>query len=628
MSYPQGMNFCVDWVDRLFCMNMTREVTVICFVVGLFFALPNVAVAAVEISEIAWMGTAASVNDEWIELHNTGSEAVELNGWELSWATTASSPKVVELSGSVVAEGHYLLERTDDESVPGVSADLIYVGALGNGGELLVLKNANGEEVDRVDGLDGWKINSEPTKGDNTTKETAQKFDGGWVTAPGTPRAVNVAPPSSGGAEVDSDNLFLGGDNEEAEGVDTGDEIAGTGAETTGSTSSGSSFGGGAVSAHDSPVSLSVVSASVPVIRASAGRARIASPRSPVRFTAAAYDGANKPLQGSVEYLWSFGDGAKAHGKESAHSYRFPGEYNVVLQVRAGELEAVARTTVTVTLPRVRVVAAEIGIQGSFIELLNEGKQELNLAGWELRSGRHKFALPGNTIIGAGKRLKFPYANTSLAIGRERLALAYPDGVEVSGSAFTPPVLDAEASSAPSVSPVSTSIISPPENGVMFISDAVASKEDRTQIQTRNRELATTLNTTVGLSLESQLATMRVEAGRLLLATGVLALAQSAKEKQELSAPTPPQPSPLAGEGAYNLAVGGENTHSVTDGVSAPAPAPEPFFNPQALASVGREDDTIVVGDGPTLASRRVVTPQKSPGFFAGVKSFLARLFE
>jgi hypothetical protein len=37
----------------------------------------------VVISEIAWMGTTNSANDEWIELFNNTSSDVDLAGWQL-----------------------------------------------------------------------------------------------------------------------------------------------------------------------------------------------------------------------------------------------------------------------------------------------------------------------------------------------------------------------------------------------------------------------------------------------------------------------------------------------------------------------------------------------------------------
>ena len=37
------------------------------------------------ISEIAWAGTAANSDDEWIELRNIGGEPVDVTGWVLRW---------------------------------------------------------------------------------------------------------------------------------------------------------------------------------------------------------------------------------------------------------------------------------------------------------------------------------------------------------------------------------------------------------------------------------------------------------------------------------------------------------------------------------------------------------------
>jgi phosphatidylserine/phosphatidylglycerophosphate/cardiolipin synthase-like enzyme len=48
------------------------------------------------------------------------------------------------------------LERTDDTSVPSVAADLIYTGALGNGGEQLVLRDDTSALIDEVDSSSGW----------------------------------------------------------------------------------------------------------------------------------------------------------------------------------------------------------------------------------------------------------------------------------------------------------------------------------------------------------------------------------------------------------------------------------------------------------------------------------------
>ncbi len=106
----------------------------------------------VVISEIAWMGTTVSANDEWIELYNNSASPVPLTGWSL--AASDGTPGI-SLAGTIPANGHYLLERTDDSSAP-VDADLIYSGALGNEGEDLILRDAASNIVDRVNAGSGW----------------------------------------------------------------------------------------------------------------------------------------------------------------------------------------------------------------------------------------------------------------------------------------------------------------------------------------------------------------------------------------------------------------------------------------------------------------------------------------
>jgi hypothetical protein len=107
----------------------------------------------VVINEIAWAGTATSSNDEWIELYNAGSEAVDISGWTL-WAEDGT-PKISISSGQISSYGYFLLERTSEDTVSDIQSDIIYTGALEDGGEILVLRSANNQEIDRVDAWHG-----------------------------------------------------------------------------------------------------------------------------------------------------------------------------------------------------------------------------------------------------------------------------------------------------------------------------------------------------------------------------------------------------------------------------------------------------------------------------------------
>ena len=122
--------------------------------------------SGVVINEIAWMGNQASYNDEWIELYNNTNSPIDIADWALK--TIDETPKI-SLKGVISANGFYLLERTDDNSAPNITADQIYTGALGNNGERLELYDSSDNLIDTIDCSAGWFA------GDNLTKQTMER---------------------------------------------------------------------------------------------------------------------------------------------------------------------------------------------------------------------------------------------------------------------------------------------------------------------------------------------------------------------------------------------------------------------------------------------------------------------
>jgi len=57
----------------------------------------------VVINEVAWAGTQCSANDEWIELYNNTSEAIDLTGWVLK--AVDGSP-IITLQGIISPCGY------------------------------------------------------------------------------------------------------------------------------------------------------------------------------------------------------------------------------------------------------------------------------------------------------------------------------------------------------------------------------------------------------------------------------------------------------------------------------------------------------------------------------------------
>ena len=181
-----------------------------CLFFILFFSLPLFSRGAdfsnVVINEIAWMGTTNSANDEWLELYNNSQNLTNLDGWILK--SDDGSPEI-KLSGTIPANEFYLLERTDDATIPGMTANLIYKGALENSGEILKLYDNAGNLVDEINCSAGWLA------GDNLTKQTMERVGTtNWQTSQnpgGTPKAKNsqteVRPPPSKTPELTPESV-------------------------------------------------------------------------------------------------------------------------------------------------------------------------------------------------------------------------------------------------------------------------------------------------------------------------------------------------------------------------------------------------------------------------------------
>ncbi len=170
------------------------------------------------ISEVAWAGTGASADEQWIELRNLGDDAVDLVGWTLRWrpakpdTTGDESWKTLSLSGVIgPAAGNmalkfgpnpqdpqtwyvdlsnrrargdfFLLERVSDDTVLDVRAGLVYDASpdgartlgLSDRGDVVELLGPGGNVIDTAntsrDGIGGW------TAGDAATRGSMERTD-------------------------------------------------------------------------------------------------------------------------------------------------------------------------------------------------------------------------------------------------------------------------------------------------------------------------------------------------------------------------------------------------------------------------------------------------------------------
>ncbi len=168
---------------------------------------PRAVAGAIVINEVAWMGTSASLYDEWIELYNTTDTDISLDGWRL--VSSDGSPDI-SLSGIISAHGYFLLERTDDSTVADIPADQLYTGALNDTGESLSLYDEGGTLIDTANGdggawpggdasLDATMERISPLEEDRTDNWTTNDLlhrngvDAAGNPIHGTPKALNSA---------------------------------------------------------------------------------------------------------------------------------------------------------------------------------------------------------------------------------------------------------------------------------------------------------------------------------------------------------------------------------------------------------------------------------------------------
>lgn len=344
---------------------------------------PSLALASPVISEIMYDLEGTDTGREWVEISNSGTEAVNLADWKFFEAETNHKLTFVRGSESLAVGGFAVI--TDDSQKflvdwPNFSGTIFdSTFSLSNTGETLVLRSSDLVDVDIAtysNGLGG--------AGDG---KSLQKSGSVWIPSLPTPGVTQLT--------ANSDNN--GGQNNNAS--------------TT----------------PPAPASNSVGSRRIePTIYADAGEDRTVAAGSVGLFTAQAVGLKNEPLEAS-RYFWVFGDGASAEGKKVFHAYSSPGTYLAVLEITSGEYSASARVKVLVVPAMLSILNVSSGERGG-VTLKNESGYELDLSWWQLVSGPNKFVFPKNTIVLPKATVVFPASITGLLDINQGVSLFYPNG--------------------------------------------------------------------------------------------------------------------------------------------------------------------------------------------------------
>ncbi|MES2224389.1 MAG: lamin tail domain-containing protein [Patescibacteria group bacterium] len=344
------------------------------FILALFICAlfsPFAAHAEVKINEVAWMGTSGSQYSEWIELYNSGEEAVPLAGWKL---VVNGEETLYSLTKSIPAKSFLLVERTTasaPDAVPGVDdeAGTFGSGGLSNVGEDLSLKDDKGIAVDTLSYASAWPA------GDAVTKDTMQRNGEQWITAPGTPRAENATQGTAPASETAEEK-------EEA------------------TSTAKSSPASGTASAAKKAAVATPPAPKKPQMTIVASKNILQGVPDEYAATIEIPDAMKGP---QAYYYWNMGDGTRyvqPSFMPVSHLYRYPGTYTVTLAFYASPsasrpvLQATAAAVVSV--PDIKVTVLN---NGAAIEIENASSKAVDAGSWSLGTEEGTRILPPLTVF-------------------------------------------------------------------------------------------------------------------------------------------------------------------------------------------------------------------------------------
>jgi hypothetical protein len=370
---------------------MSKKILFLVFVY--FFTIAGQVSASVVLNEIAWMGYLGDANNEWIELYNSSSEDIDLSGWKIE--AVDGTPNITIGNGTIGSQGYFLLERTDDASVPEVTADVIYTGALQNTGETLHLKDSQGVIVDTAPFSSGWTAPEDLT-------QTLSRFGNSWDSSVPTPRAPNQASEDlpEDQEEENDEEAEEGGDDESSEGSKKEEK------------------------------KTAYKDRKVTIISEQHGYVGV-----PLSFTSYVRDRDGSPILRGI-FQWNMGNGDLVYKNKPGvftYTYTYPGEYVVSLSfnkelfnysIEEIEPEIEARKIITVIENPVSIESVD-NSKGAIL-LRNNSPYAIDLHNWIIRGSNSQFVIPRRSIINPGKTAAF--SQKAIKVSGNYIQLFSPTG--------------------------------------------------------------------------------------------------------------------------------------------------------------------------------------------------------
>ena len=208
------------------------------------------------------------------------------------------------------------------------------------------------------------------------------------------------------------------GDSDEDDTDDSTSTTTATTTETIVATSTATTTTTTVISVHYIQESVSDYEEPTNIFELGVGRERLSYVGSPVNFQAK-YKTSSDLKNKTPKYAWSLGDGFISSDKEVVHIYKYPGDYNVVLNANIGDINSVSRTKVKIVIPEIILSVTT----GGEVEVTNKGNYEINLYGLKMKSENQEYSFPLDTIISAKSSVVFPSEYLGLFINSGELSL-------------------------------------------------------------------------------------------------------------------------------------------------------------------------------------------------------------
>jgi len=363
----------------------TRERFCLKTLILAFFIVPFFANAQISITEIMYDLSGSDTN-EWIEIENTGSQAVDASTWKLFEANSNHGLKVFQGDG-VIQPGLFAIIANDPgaflveyANFKGMIFDSSF--SLLNTGETLIMRDDN-----LVDSDSATYDSSLGGNGDGNSLH--KNASSGWKASAPTP--------GSGASNSSQQNNQTGGSQK-------------TSSQTI--VSSLSSVATESKNSDNDSFSVNI------------GKDRVAAVGNRLIFTAE-----TRKVSGQIRgasYSWSFGDGSMKNGQSVDYNYRYAGEYVAVVNASRGDEKTVARVNVKVFDPVLEFTVVPSG----GIRIENKGKDEINLFEWKIESMGKTFSFPQDTLVKAGSSIIVPNSVSGLTTN-EFISLKVYNGLGV-----------------------------------------------------------------------------------------------------------------------------------------------------------------------------------------------------